>query len=77
MPKFTLVKHREFETDAEVSVTFSTDELGTAKGHFDDFLQASGFELPLDTTMSNYVIRSMDEWEWDDDGELTKLHRIK
>ena len=70
MPKFTLIKHREFETDAEVSVTFSTDELGTAKDHFNDFLKASGFELPLDSTMSGYIIRDPSEWEWDDDGEM-------
>jgi hypothetical protein len=78
MPKFTLIKHRETENDAEVSVTFSTDELGLAKDHFNDFLKASGFELPLDDTMSGYVIRSMEEWEWDDDGELrTNLHIVE
>ena len=74
MPKFTLIKHREFETDAEVSVTFSTDELGLAKEHFNDFLQASGFELPLDDRMSGYVIPSPSDWEWDDDGDLKMQH---
>ena len=70
MPKFTLIKHREFETDAEVSVTFSTDELGTANDHFDDFLKASGFEVPLEKAQSEYVVRPISEWEWDDNGEL-------
>ena len=66
MPKFTLIKHRDTENDAEVSVTFTTDELGLAKEHFNDFLKASGFELPLEESTSDYVIRSVDEWEWDD-----------
>ena len=70
MPKFTLIKHREFETDAEVSVTFSTDQLGQAKDHLDDFLKASGFEIPLDDRMSGYTVRSKSEWEWDDNGEF-------
>ena len=70
MPKFTLIKHSEFEGDAEVSVTFSTDQLGLAKDHFDDFMKASGFELPLDNQMSGYVIPDPSEWEWDDDGEM-------
>ena len=67
MPKFTLIKHSEFEGDVEVSVTFSTDQLGLAKDHFDDFMKASGFELPLDNMMSGYVIPDPSEWEWDDD----------
>ena len=70
MPKFTLIKHSEFEGDAEVSVTFSTDQLGLAKDHFDDFLKASGFELPLDNRMSGYIIPDPSEWEWDDDGDM-------
>jgi hypothetical protein len=71
MPKFTLIKHRDTENDAEVSVTFTTDELGLAKEHFDDFMKASGFELPLDNVMSGYVIPDPSEWEWDDDdGEM-------
>ncbi len=70
MPKFTLIKHSEFEGDAEVSVTFSTDQLGLAKDHFDDFMKASGFELPLDNRMSGYIIPDPSEWEWDDDGDM-------
>jgi len=70
MPKFTLIKHRDTENDAEVSVTFTTDELGLAKDHFDDFMKASGFELPLDDRMSGYTIRKPSEWEWDDRGEF-------
>ena len=77
MPKFTLIKHSEFEGDAEVSVTFSTDQLGLAKDHFDDFMKASGFELPLDNKMSGYVIPDASEWEWDDDGEMKIEHFAK
>ncbi len=70
MPKFTLIKHRDTENDAEVSVTFTTDELGLAKDHFDDFMKASGFELPLDDRMAGYTVRNPSEWEWDDKGEF-------
>ena len=70
MPKFTLIKHPDHETDSEISVTFSTDELGLAKDHFDDFMKASGFELPMDDRMSNFVIRNPSDWMWNDDGEL-------
>jgi len=77
MPKFTLIKHREFESDAEVSVTFSTDQLGLAKDHFDDFMKASGFELPLDNTMSGYTIPDPSDWEWDDDGEMKLKNSAK
>ncbi len=70
MPKFTLIKHRDHETDSEISVTFTTDELGLAKDHFDDFLKASGFELPLDDKMNGYTVKSPSEWEWDDNGEF-------
>ena len=70
MPKFTLIKHRDTENDAEVSGTFTTDELGLAKDHLDDFLKASGFEIPLDERMSGYTVRSKSEWEWDDNGEF-------
>ncbi len=48
MPKFTLVKHPDNQFDAEVTVTFESDTLGVARGHFDDFLKASGFEIPLE-----------------------------
>ena len=48
MPKFTLIKHPDSQFDAEVTVTFESDMLGVARGHFDDFLKASGFELPLE-----------------------------
>ena len=49
MPKFTLIKYPDNEFDCEVTVTFDTDMLGVARDHFEDFLKASGFELPLDS----------------------------
>lgn len=49
MPKFTLIKQPDHEFDAEVTVTFHTEMLGVAREHFDDFLKASGFEIPLET----------------------------
>ena len=48
MPKFTLIKHADTSFDSEVTVTFNTDLLEGAKGHFEDFLKASGFEIPLE-----------------------------
>ena len=69
MPKFTLIKHPQNDFDSEVTVTFDTDLLGTAQGHFDDFLKASGFELPLETedkmTPDEFLQRSED-WAWSD-----------
>ena len=49
MPKFTLIKHPDNGFDCEVTVTFDTDMIGVAREHFDDFLKASGFEIPLET----------------------------
>ena len=78
MPKFTLIKHRDNEFDAEVTVTFESDMLGVARGHFDDFLKASGFEIPLEVeepteepdfefrlTQSDRLAAEAD-WVWDD-----------
>ena len=48
MPRFRLTKEPENTHDAEVTVTFDTDLLDIAKAHFNDFLQASGFEIPFE-----------------------------
>ena len=48
MPKFTLIKHPDNDFDCNVTVTFDTDVLDAAQGHFNDFLRASGFEMSLD-----------------------------
>ena len=77
MPKFTLVKHPDNAFDAEVTVTFEADMLGVARGHFDDFLKASGFEIPLEVepeqepdfeyrlTQSDRLAAEAD-WSWND-----------
>ena len=77
MPKFTLVKHPDNQFDAEVTVTFESDILGVARGHFDDFMKASGFEIPLEAepteepdfefrlTQSDRLAAEAD-WEWND-----------
>jgi hypothetical protein len=77
MPKFTLIKHPDNQFDAEVTVTFESDMLGVARGHFDDFLQASGFEVPLEAeateepdfefrlTQSDRLVTEQD-WAWND-----------
>ncbi len=72
MPKFTLIKHADTSFDSEVTVTFNTDLLQGAKGHFEDFLRASGFEIPLETneferrlTVSD-PLPSYHDFDWDD-----------
>ena len=48
MPKFTLIKHADSQYDAEVRMDFDSEVVDLAQAHFHDFLQASGFELPLE-----------------------------
>ena len=59
MPKFTLIKQPENGFDCEVTVTFDTEMLGVAREHFDDFLKASGFEIPLETESKK---SDLDDW---------------
>ena len=78
MPKFTLIKHADTSFDSEVTVTFNTDLLEGAKGHFDDFLKASGFEIPLEADQPNeepdfeFRLQTSDrltaeqDWDWND-----------
>ena len=70
MPKFTLIKQPDNDFDCEVTVTFDTDMLGVAREHFDDFLKASGFEIPLETEsekpdIEDWLERAEDAM-WDD-----------
>lgn len=46
MPRFTLIKHADSTYDAEVKMEFEAEVLDLARAHYEDFLQASGFELP-------------------------------
>ena len=72
MPKFTLIKHADTSFDSEVTVTFNTDLLEGAKGHFEDFLKASGFEIPLEEDGTERRLTSEDyvpdyhDFDWDD-----------
>lgn len=72
MPKFTLIKHADTSFDSEVTVTFNTDLLEGAKGHFDDFLKASGFEIPLEENEFERRLTLKDpltnyhDFDWDD-----------
>mgnify|MGYP000117545088 CR=1 FL=1 len=47
MPHFTLIKHADSQYDADVTMEFDAEVLDLARAHYEDFLQASGFELPL------------------------------
>ena len=73
MPKFTLIKQPDNDFDCEVTVTFDTDMLGVAREHFDDFLKASGFEIPLEelsTPVSkskiDYDLERAEDAMWDE-----------
>ena len=72
MPNFKLIKEPENTHDSEVVFTFDTDIVGVAQAHFNDFLKASGFELPLEETdepirlsKEDFLAREED-WMWDD-----------
>ena len=47
MPHFTLIKHADSQYDADVTMEFDAEVLDLARAHYEDFLQASGFEIPL------------------------------
>ena len=69
MPKFTLIKHPDNDFDCEVTVTFDTDALGVAREHFEDFLKASGFEIPLEEdspTLIDDWLEKAEDMMWDD-----------
>jgi len=69
MPKFTLIKHPDNGFDCEVTVTFDTDMLGVAREHFEDFLKASGFEIPLEEdspTLLDDWLEKAEDMMWDD-----------
>lgn len=68
MPKFTLIKHPEHETDAKVKVTFSTEFYPNCREFFDDFMKASGFEVPDPEANTDDFISPInnDDWLWND-----------
>ena len=69
MPKFTLIKYPDNEYDCEVTVTFDTDMIGVARDHFEDFLKASGFELPQESYEQSDIEKWMEKAEdamWDE-----------
>ena len=73
MPHFTLIKHADSQYDAEVRMEFDAEMVDLAEAHFRDFLQASGFELPLPADEESYTGSRIDDWlavaedhMWDD-----------
>ena len=46
MPRFTLIKHKSFDEDSEVTVDFETELLDSAYESINDFLRGAGFEMP-------------------------------
>ena len=69
MPRFRLTKEPDNTHDAEVTVTFDTDMLDIAKAHFNDFLKASGFEIPFEyigEVERDLVIQKEEDWMWNE-----------
>ena len=73
MPRFTLIKHADSQFDAEVKMEFDAEMVDLAEAHFRDFLQASGFELPLPVDEESNTGARIDDWlalaedhMWDD-----------
>lgn len=73
MTKFTLIKHADSDYDAEVTMTFSAEMRDLVMAHFNNFLLASGFELPMEEeipfefklTSEDYLAREED-YKWDE-----------
>lgn len=65
----------ETDFDSEVTMTFDTNLRTVAQEFFDDFLKASGFEVPFETesvgnvgfrvTRGDFLAKEED-WMWDD-----------
>ena len=64
MPKFTLIKHADSQYDAEVRMDFDSEVVDLAQAHFHDFLQASGFELPLEDEEEDVFNPQLTNAEW-------------
>ena len=71
MTKFTLIKHADSNYDSEVTMTFSAEMRDLVMAHFNNFLLASGFELPMEEeipfefklTAEDYLAREED-YKW-------------
>jgi hypothetical protein len=66
MPRFTLIKHADGPYDAEVKVDFQAEVLDLARAHYEDFLQAAGFELPPKVETTEDWLEKAEDAMWDD-----------
>lgn len=66
MPKFTLIKHPDHETDSKIEVTFFTEFLSDLDEFFEDFVAASGFERQAKEERSIVPPIDPEDWMWDD-----------
>jgi hypothetical protein len=74
MPRFTLIKHGDSEFDADVTMEFNSDCLDLVNAHVQDFLQASGFEFPIeepDHATDRWLkerdfLAKEEDWMWND-----------
>lgn len=73
MTKFTLIKHADSDYDTDITMTFSAEMRDLVMAHFNNFLLASGFELPMEEelpfefklTSEDYLARQED-YKWDE-----------
>jgi len=73
MPKFTFIKHSEFEGDAEVTMTFAAEMVETTRENFEDFISGSGFvveaekeEEDFESRVFSFEVPKEDDWMWGD-----------
>jgi len=77
MPKFTFIKHPDFEGDTEVTMTFNAELLEVLQENFQDFVVGAGFvvqeeaeeeeEEEHEPRVFPFELISNDDWMWDDD----------
>ena len=66
MPRFTLIKQADSPYDAEVKMEFEAEVLDLARAHYEDFLQAAGFELPSKAETTEDWLERAEDSMWDD-----------
>jgi len=79
MPKFTLIKHPDFDGDPSVTMTFETEHAQVLQDNLKDFVSGSGFTVSLgdddDDMEDDYFERRLtqddfvakeEDYEWND-----------
>jgi len=74
MPKFTFIKHSEFEGDSEVTMTFAAEMVETTRENFEDFISCSGFVVEAEKEEEDFQFQVFpfevpkeSDWMWGDE----------